>query len=150
MCLGVGNLEKVVAGGPRRSQTCAETTMGFGGLFGCMCAGVYKEVFTSKLSVTMPPETHISSGQLQGSLGFRDSYRPMLVSEPSCCRDLHYAYMCRNFPSNRLPLSSVREGRTMRPEALLVFMRILCVSACDLLGQPCTYICLWFVSVLCV
>lgn len=74
----------------------------------------------------------------------------MHVSEPSCCRGLHCAYICVYFPSNRLPHCSVREGRKMRPAALLVFMRGLCVCVCDLLGQPCTRMCLWFVNVLCV
>lgn len=122
MCLGVGNLEEVATGGSRRSQTCAKTTMGFGGLFRCMCVGMYKEFFTSKLNVTIPPETHMSNCQLLGS---RDSYRPMHVSEPSCCRGLHCAYMCINFPSDRLPLCSIREGKKIRPAALLVFMTVL-------------------------
>lgn len=115
MCLGEGNLEEVAAGGSRRSQTCAETPMGFGGLFRCICVGVYKEAFASKWSGTVPPETHLSTFQLLGSLGSRDSYRPVLVSEPSCCRDLHCAYVCINFSSNRLPPCSARERRKMRP-----------------------------------
>lgn len=113
VCLGEGNLEEVTNGGSR-SQTCAETPMGFGGLFRCMCVGVYKEVFASKWSGTVPPETHLSTFQLLESLGSRDSYRPVLVSEPSCCRDLHCAYVCINFPSNRLPPCSAKEGRKRR------------------------------------
>lgn len=116
------NLEEVAAGRSRRCQTSAETTNGFGDLFRCVCVGVYKEVFSSKWSGTVPPETHMSSFQLLESLGFRDSYRAICVSEPSCCRDLQCAYICINFPSNRLPPCSVREGSKMRPVALLVFM----------------------------
>lgn len=105
-----------------------------------------KEVFTSKWSGTVCPETLMFSFQLLGSLGSRDSYRPIHASEPSYCRDLHCAYTCINSLSNKLPPCSVREGRNMGPVELLVFVWVLC----DLLGQPCMYMCLWFVSVLCV
>lgn len=83
MCLGVGNLGEVAAGGSRRSQTSAETTMGFGGVFRCMCVGVHKEMLTSKWSGTVPPETQMSSCHLLGNLGSRVSYRPICVSEPA-------------------------------------------------------------------
>lgn len=102
--------------------------MGFGGLFRCICVGVYKEAFASKWSGTVPPETHLSTFQLLGSLGSRDSYRPVLVSEPSCCRDLHCAYVCINFSSNRLPPCSARERRKMRPNGTAwVHVSPLCV-----------------------
>jgi len=88
---------------------------------------VYKEVCASKWSGTVPLRTHMSRWQLLGRLQHRNSYWADRVSELSCWRDPHCAYMYINIPSNGPPSCSVRGEQDEASGAVCVHVSALCV-----------------------
>lgn len=106
----------------------------------CWCVqGLYQQMeWDSYTQVPATGKTGIL-GQLPGRL----SVWSQLLEGSTLCIHIY------KYSSNRPPSCSVREEDRMRPVVLFVFVWVLCVSDCDLCCQPCVYICMWCICVLC-